>query len=356
MGTRLIALSFLFGCSDRGSYASRASQTALSPIGFVGDSLDLAYPASLELIGESLVVGDIVHEDRVAVFDIGSRSLTMRFGRNGGGPGEVQSLWSVFVDASDSTKIWVLDYAASRVSQFALDRMAGTGSFVRSLSVNLQNVHGRVTEVWFTPKGAVLGGMFRSGGLLLADSTGAEILARVHGSPPYSPTDYPDERILMEANQYHLVLRPDLSFAALVYRHAAQVDVINLSNGVVVSAMGPRIVPAPAVGEHPGGAARLGNPPDEPLIHAHQYMVTASQHYVYVAFCGCRSREIDTQNEPRIVHVYSWAGEFVTEIQLDRAIGDIEVSPDDSLLYAIIFDPFPAIAVWALPGFPNGAR
>ncbi len=356
IGTGLTVLSFLVGCSDRGSHTSRASQTALSPIGFVGDSLDLAYPASLELIGETMVVGDILHEYRVAVFDMSSRSLIMRFGRNGGGPGEVRALWSIFVDASDSTKIWVLDDTESRMSQFALNRTAGTGTFVRSLRVNLRNADGAVTEVWFTPKGAVLGGRFRSGGLLLADSTGAEILTRLHGSPPYSAADYADPVILKGANEYHLVLRPDLSFAALVYRHAAQVDMINLSTGAVVSAMGPRTVPAPAVGAYPGGAARLGNPPDEPLIHAHQYMVTASQRYVYVAFCGCRSRDMDVHNEPHIVHVYSWAGEFVTEIQLDRAIGDIEVSPDDSRLYAIIFDPFPAIAVYALPGFPPAGR
>jgi len=356
IGTGLTVLSFFFGCSDQGSHASRASHTALSPIGILGDSLDLTYPAYLELIGETMVVGDIVHEYRVAVFDMRSRSLTMRFGRNGGGPGEVRALWGIFVDASDSTKIWVHDDTESRMSQFALNRTPGTGTFVRSLRVNLWNAGGAVTGVWFTPKGAVLGGMFRSGGLLLADSTGAEISTRVPGSPPYSPSDYPNDQMLMEANQYHLVLRPDLSFAALVYRHAAQVDVINLSTGAVLSAMGPRTVPAPAVGAYPGGAARLGNPPDEPLIYAHDYMVAASQRYVYVAFCGCRLRELLAHNEPHIVHVYSWAGEFVTEIQLDRAIGDIEVSPDDSRLYAIIFDPFPAIAVYALPGFPHAGR
>jgi hypothetical protein len=356
MGPTLIGLMLVGGCSDRASDGSRASHTPLSPIGFVGDSLDLAYPANLELIGETMVVGDIVHEYRVAVFDLGSRSLTGRFGRNGGGPGEVRVPWSIFVDASDSTKIWVLDETASRMSQFALNRTAGTGTFVRSLRVNLLNADGAVTGVWFTPKGAVLGGRFRSGGLLLADSTGAEILKRVPGSPPYSAADYADPAMLKQANQYHLVLRPDLSFAALVYRHAAQVDMINLSTGAVVSAMGPRTVPAPAVGAYPGGAARLGNPPDQPLIHAHQYMVTASQRYVYVAYCGCRARDMDKHNEPHIVHVYSWAGEFVTEIQLDRAIGDIEVSPDDSRFYAIIFDPFPAIAVYALRRFPHAGR
>jgi hypothetical protein len=39
-----------------------------------------------------------------------------------------------------------------------------------------------------------------------------------------------------------------------------------------------------------------------------------------------------------------------------RPIGDIEVRPDDSLLYAVVFEPFPAIGVWALPDFSTARR
>ena len=87
--------------------------------------------------------------------------------------------------------------------------------------------------------------------------------------------------------------------------------------------------------------------------------VAVTERFVYVAYCdncpeGSRQPRPGGKNwwergEPHLVQAYTWDGQFVGEVNLDRRITAIAVAPSDSLLYASVEDPYPMIGEWVLP-------
>ncbi|HEX7051317.1 MAG TPA: hypothetical protein VF188_14015 [Longimicrobiales bacterium] len=74
--------------------------------------------------------------------------------------------------------------------------------------------------------------------------------------------------------------------------------------------------------------------------------VDASDTYIYALFCGACSRE---DRLPNVVHVFTWDGVFVGELELDRRVKTIAVAPDDSLLFGAVEEPVPQVGIWEIP-------
>jgi hypothetical protein len=50
-----------------------------------------------------------------------------------------------------------------------------------------------------------------------------------------------------------------------------------------------------------------------------------------------------------LIHVFTWDGRFVTELEVQEQITALAVLPGDSVMYTVSRDPYPMISEWELP-------
>lgn len=131
---------------------------------------------------------------------------------------------------------------------------------------------------------------------------------------------------------------------ALLYRRAARMDVVPLVERPTISVRPAGELTPPALGH---GKADF---------EAHSPAQSATERFVYALYCGCDPRRGRDHEKDYVIRVYDWRGNHVVDDKLDRYVGAIAVSPDDSILYGAIEDPAPMVAEWILPATLRNRR
>lgn len=348
-GNRILSIAPLvlatYGCAADAPARPELIEVG-APVRFLGDTTSFGWLTKMELVEGHLVVGDVYGEYAIHVIDRNTGQIVNRLGPRGEGPGEVKTIWTLFRDASDSTRVWTFDYENQRFTLW--DVFAPQDSavvrqfrFLGRLSIASRPV--------LTPVGLFTIDAQSGHALGLYDSTGATLLANV-GPLPFDSTSYPDHPLrsspsaLAEVNDFLPVLDPSLRRMALLYRRAARMDVVPLVERPTISAGPAGELTPPALGH--------GNVDFE----THSFPQSATERFVYALYCGCDPRRGRDHEKDYVSRVYDWRANRVVDYQLDRYVGAITVSPDDSILYGAIEDPALMVAEWILPATLRNRR
>lgn len=310
-----------------------------------GDSLSFARISGMRVVGGSLLVTDRLMSPHLAVVDLRSGSVVRRFGRDGRGPREFRDpAWMLPVDGAGA-QAWVYDFQNRRFVRVSLD--APRGSEVLE-EVRLDAGYSLESPVW-TERGIISNGLFPDFTLLLVDST-ARPLARMSTRPPFDARriSHPTGRRFLNRN--FMAVDPARRRLALAYQYESRLDFLT-AEGIRYGTVTP---PRRTQARWRIAGDRFFWDEDNETAYV---AAAASDRYVYALFCGCRDSE---KRLPRQVHVFTWSGDLVAELALDREVLELTVAPDDSHLYGAIMEPVPVVGEWDLPaalrerGTPRG--
>ncbi|MFQ5705258.1 MAG: hypothetical protein ACE5HT_14710 [Gemmatimonadales bacterium] len=292
----------------------------------LGDTNIWSLTVGIVVAGEKLVVADAWAAPYITVMDRRTGQVLTRFGNVGEGPGEIQDPAFLTLESTEPLRVWIYDSGNKRLSLFQIGE-SGVVTVVKEVH---QRVGVAVEQVLPTAGGLVAGGSFLDGVLLIMDSTASKLIKRV-GTPPVSRDVYPGPLAYI-LNRYQLAADPTRSKVAVAYRELSQVLLFR-SDGDAIGRAAEPIEVSPRSPDSRG-------PPS--TVHAG---LAASDSFVYVTFC----KDCGPAPRARQVHVFDWTGRLIEELALDQPVGVIAVSPDDSLLYGAISEPYPMIAEFVLP-------
>lgn len=302
----------------------------------LGDSLAFASVAAIELVGERLLVADAMMSKHLALVDLATGTVRSRAGGHGQGPAEFRDASSFIIESASPLRAWTYDFQNRRLSLVtagATDDLAIRESRPMNVGESLER------PVRAGPR-LLANGLFTDYTLLVMDSTGRPI-GRIAADPPFPAGTIPHPVGRRLLNRSYLDAAPSGRRLALAYQWTSRIDVFNQDGARIGSTRGPR----PAAARYRVRDNRFFWDPQGEMAYT---AIRATDRYIYALFCGCREADDPDQRSQR-VHVFRWNGDFVSELQLDRRVTAFTVSHDDSVLYAFVTEPHPAIGEWRLP-------
>lgn len=189
-----------------------------APVRFLGDTTSFGWLTQMELVGDYLVAGDVYGEYAIHVIDRRTGQIVNRLGPRGEAPGEVKTIWMLFRDASDSTRVWTFDYENQRFTLWDVFAPQDSAVVREFRFLGLFSIASRPV---LTPVGLFTIDAESGHALGLYDSTGVTLLANV-GPLPFDSISYPGHplraspSVLAEANDFLPVLDPSLRRMALL--------------------------------------------------------------------------------------------------------------------------------------------
>jgi len=305
-----------------------------------GDTAAWTLPSDLRVLGPYLLLADAVASPHVWVMDRATGDVVGTYGTSGRGPREVVEPNLLLPESEHPPRVWLSDFYNRRAVLLDLSQ---PDSAVVIQSLNL-------TGDWytrypvFTAHGMLAGGQFPEATLALTDSSGEQV-TRWLGTPPFDLQDYPTPSSLLTMNRYVLTTDPRRERVALAYLYANRLDLFSVEGNLLASTHGPDSVPIPAYRLTEHGQVMV----DASQQDAYNGGVTATDRYVYAAFCGCTHTEWRDGVKPHLVQVFAWDGTFVTQLDVGHQITSVAVAPGDSVMYTTSRDPVPIVSEWRLP-------
>lgn len=339
--TTLCALLAFSACAPTGEHADAqgsegasldrtSGRDSLELVRMIGDTAWWGLPVQLLVVEPWLIVADRRMPPAISVVDLESGSMVTRFGQAGPGPSEISYPGFVTLASLQPLSIRVYDVTNSRLAEFALDDLTN----VRATRHVLQTANGAVRQLQPAPGGFIAGGSFSEATLLLLDSSATMIIDRI-GEPPISPEQHLGPWVY-HANRYFLTPHPSRDMVALAYLMQSRIAVYSFDGTLNWTSEGPLPAPPPTADTPPWRMVYRG--------------LAATERFIYaIHIYDERSNHSNIRLGPSRVHVFTWSGEFVTELAVDRELTAIVVSPDDALLYGGVTEPFPLVAEWRLP-------
>jgi hypothetical protein len=133
----------------------------------------LAMPVGLAAFGNTLVALDRFAERSVHVVDLGTGDLRRSLGREGEGPGEFKSAYSID-RVANTGELWVFDAGTQRLTRMDLEALDSEGDWAREF-VSLRG-SARVMNPVHTAEGNVLAvGLFSEGRFGIFDQKGEQV-------------------------------------------------------------------------------------------------------------------------------------------------------------------------------------
>lgn len=351
---RLCALAALSTACMDGQKSLRYGPAELSHAGLnvvavagevLFDSDVLAMPGDIAIVGERLVVIDVVADSAIHLLNRVTGESIRSFGRRGAGPGEFETAWSVDPVPGSASECWIYDVGLGRLTFVDLNDdffdAAALGERIINLGGNAQSL-GPVRTADANISLSL--GMYTGGRLGVYDAQGA-LLETVASLPPGAADIPPNVR--QHAYQATLIPHPNRRLFAAVTRHASLIEIFGVDGSRITTAKGPlHVEPTYQVRQGEEGKALLATGQD---LRFGYLDGSASRDYVFALFSG-RTREgaMGRHYMGRFVHVFDWAGNFVKAIELDADVVTIAVDETSSVLYAVRHDPYPAILRYSL--------
>lgn len=303
-----------------------------------GDSLSFARISSLTVMGDHLLVTDRMMSPHLAMINLRSGEVERHFGNHGEGPREFQDPSWVVVDSHDPPEGRVYDFLNRRLTRVRLGEASGP-EVLETTSLNLGlSIQSPVP----TASGIIANGIFPDFTFLVLSGDGSPI-SRLVADPPFTPQrigHFTGRRML---NRNWLAVRPDGKRIALAYQFASRIDWFTADGDRYGTVAGPRETEARwSVRD---GRFFWDDDNQKAYVGAH-----GGEHHLFALFCGCHNGE---EPRPDRIHVFTWDGDFVGELALDRPVFAFTVSPDERMLYGATMEPFPAVGEWELPAWIN---
>lgn len=326
---------------------NRATNTADGPLDalaaeavFFDDTLGLI--VDLALVGDRIVGLDAMLDPSVHVFDSRTLRHLASYGRNGDGPGEFKDPEQIVKGAAASSdEVWILDGVHQRLTRLSLNDMeAGVEVVPQTVLMNGPNAGSLVR---------VPDGRWFAGGWITEGRVG-----RYHADRSYDRTilGFPPEAeapgmTLPQAYESRVVADPGggrLAAATLLggLMEIFDYDGVSIAQAAVPDSFHPSFTQGRSRAERPvmsvSAQTRYGFTDLE-----------ATGRYVYGLFSGNRVMQEGTPWATKEVQVYTWEGEYVKTLYLDRGVQAVTVDASDTWLYASGAEPSPWVGRFRLP-------
>lgn len=317
-----------------------AADTLRGAVLFDGDAL--GRPQSIAVLDDWLLVSDVPRPHALHVLRRSDGRYLKAWGREGAGPGEFRTLWSI--QPAGRGGAWLYDPDQSRLTLLDVPSLlGGLGDPVRR-QLNLQADLMPMSALWASDTLLVSSGMFAQGRLALFDGRGR--LRRTAGPLPPMREGVPPT-VAQHAYSGTLALHPSRSRVAIGTRHADRVEIYDANGGLVRVGRGPRgFEPVYEIAVR-GGAPSMATGAE--LRFGYVDLAAAGDH-LYGLYSG-RSRE-ERPGQAHYggeVHQFDWNGRLVRILPLDHLALALSVPPDERTLYTVRHNPTPAVLRYALP-------
>ncbi len=324
---------------DARAPSARAHDTLRATVLFDGDAL--GRPQAIGVLDDWLLVSDVPRPHVLHVIRRSDGEYLKSWGREGGGPGEFRTLWSI--QQADSGSAWLYDSGQTRLTLLDVPALlAGTDPVRRLVKLRAEVVP--MTALWASDTLLVSSGLFAQGRLAMFDTAGR---LRWTAGPLPPARDGVPPAVAQHAYSGTLVRHPSRPLVAIGTRHADRLEIYQTDGTLVRVARGPRGfepvyevrvragVPAMAS----GGDMRFG----------YVDLAAAGEH-LYGLYSGHSREERPGQAfYGGEVHVFDWSGTLKRILPLDHLALALTVSPDERTLYTVRHNPTPAVLQHALP-------
>ncbi|MFL5541604.1 MAG: BF3164 family lipoprotein, partial [Longimicrobiaceae bacterium] len=303
----------------------------------LGDTSGFGRITRIVDLGDRLLVLDALMDPHLSVVDVASGRLVEHFGRNGEGPKEFRApYWAFRGDGAND--VWVYDYANARLT---LVDLAAEVDHRISRTISLPVGATLESPTWFGDT-LVSNGIFSDYSLMVIDGRGTPV-RRITSDPPFHYRQLQHWVGLRQLNRTFLAHDPARRRMVLAYQWDDRLDFFGADGALLGTARGPR---STRPSYHLQNGKFFWND-DTEMAYCD---VTASDAYVFALYAG-PAPDTPHVHRPSKVHVFTWKGEFVAELALDRPVWAISVGRDGRTLYA----PFDTneghylIGVWQVP-------
>ncbi len=302
----------------------------------------IGWIVDLALVGDRIVGLDAMLNPSVHVFDVESLQRRASYGRAGDGPGEFKDPEQIVHGASDIPgDVWILDGHHQRLTQLSLDALeAGSGGIPATLPMDGPNA-GSLVRI---PDGRWFAGGWITGGRV----------GRYHVDRSYDRTilGFPSDAsapgmTLPQAYESRVVAHPEGGRLAAATLLGGLLEIFDDDGAAIARAA----VPDPFRPSWVQGRSRS----DKAVMSVGaetRYGFTdlaATSRFVYGLFSGGRVMEEGMPWATNEIQVYTWNGEQVRTLHLDRTVHAMTVDPSDAWLYASGAEPVPWVGRFKLP-------
>ena len=298
-------------------------------------------PASVALSGDAIWVVDPFLNKQISVWSLSTGARIAHFGEKGQGPEEYRYPTWVVPSTEDPMRAWIFDER-----HFRLTRVFVTGSNEARVeeTITLQ-LPVQVRQPVPVGNHILFGTFSLDFTFGAADENGQNILWRATSDLPFRDPRQHDIVIQAAVNWRHLAVSPDRRNIAVTYALKARVDFFDGAGRLRGITVGPRSTPAPTGSFVGTDVKRVVWEPE--LRFAYLSASAATADFLYAVFCDCAASDGAV---PTRLHVFDWAGNFVSELAFEHMVAEIAVSPDNhTLIGAVWDDDQPIVGVWHLP-------
>ncbi|WP_423924501.1 BF3164 family lipoprotein [Candidatus Palauibacter sp.] len=330
-------------CRQAGSLAEKAGTfPAMTPdVVFEDDSL--GWIVEIALAGDRLVALDAMLAPAVHVVDLLSSRRLGSYGQSGDGPGEFQDPEQIVSGVSRSgEEVWILDGVHQRLTRLSLvDIERGDAAEPETFRMDGPNAGSLVRA----PDGRWFAGGWITEGRVARYNADRSYDRTIVGFPPEA-AEAPG-MTLLQAYESWVVADPGGGRLAAATLFGGLLEIFDYDGIPIARAAVPDpFQPAWVQGRSRNGRAVMAVGPET------RYGFTdlaATRRYLYGVFSGRRLGREQFAWESREVHVFTWAGEYVKTLHLDRATEAIAVDESDTWIYASGSEPSPWLARYRLP-------
>jgi hypothetical protein len=302
----------------------------------LGDTLTFGAVGLMIVSGDQVIVLDPYISPHVAVMDLADPNRPIRrYAPHGDGPGEVRyPSWAFIPDHAPDT-LWIYDRRTRGLLSYSLsDKRTRQPSPVVRIGSTYP-----ASQPLFRPGGIVTNGLFPDRHLLRTDSSGAPI-EWVRIGPKVAQEVMPDPWGRARLNYNRMAVDPGHQRFALAFQAENRIDIFDIDGTYRHSVAGPLSVSTRYALAAAGNRHVLRWSESNELAYV---SVAASNCHIYALFCGACRQE---GRLPSIVHQWTWDGDFVGQIILDREVQNIAVAPNDRMLLGALDYPIPAVGLW----------
>ncbi|WP_420637351.1 BF3164 family lipoprotein [Candidatus Palauibacter sp.] len=297
----------------------------------------------IALVGDRLVALDAMLDPAIHVIDPARPRRLGSYGRGGDGPGEFKDPEQLVAGVAESDdEVWILDGGHQRMTRISLSEMErGITAAPETFRIDGPNA-GALVRV---EDGRWFGGGWITGGRIARYHEDLTYDRTILGFPA-SSADAPGTTLL-QAYESWVVADPAGGRLAAATLLGGLLEIFDYDGVSIAHAAVPEpFEPVWAQGRSRSGKAVMA------VSGETRYGFTdlaATGRYLYALFSGRRVNDKGVPWTSHNVQVYTWGGEYVKTLRLDRAAEAITIDASDTWLYAAGLEPRPWVGRFRLP-------
>lgn len=346
-----LIVSMLSACGDQNEKSTKtiiptSTPTATQVSSRVLDGSDhLTMPGDLAVVGRYLVLINPSREATLRVYEAETGKVVRAFGREGKGPGEFQSAWTLDPVAGSPSSFWVHDLQLQRLTFVDLEKDFGADETYGSRILRLQGSGPATNPIWSGDTLLVSSGYFADPGRLAQFDQGGRLQAVVGEPPPGQPST--PVQVRQHAYQSTIKGNSTGSLIAVATRHADRLQIFRPDGTLVSEARRPANFEPVYKSVIRAGHPSMSSGDD---LRFGYVDLAATDAHVYALYSGRTRRDFPGEAVyGEYVYIYDWNANLRTVLRLDAAASSIAVDESKKKLYAVQHLPAPAVVVYDLP-------